>query len=150
MIKEARPGSLEISHDASVLWRHIAPAGTSMDDVLDPGYFRNNIKECAQQRVAGRNAWNKIEVIAEDASFYMTLLVLAVGPDRVETFPIIKEKLARSQPGRKAMKPDGYKVEFVSPSGWRAIAPNGFMVAEKLTVEEEAIKAAAAHAKGGE
>jgi len=147
---EARPGSLEVAHDAAILWRHIAPAGTSMDDVLEPSYFRNNIRECVQQRVPGRNAWNKIEVIAEDASYYMQLIVVSVGADTVTTHPIIKERIAKGAPGRKPNVPDGYKVEFIPQSGWRAMAPNGFLVAEKMTIEDEAIRAAAGHAKGVE
>lgn len=143
---EARPGSLENVYDACVTWRYFAPAGVTLEMVQRPDYWRNVTRELGQQRITGKNAWNKIEVLAEDGSWEAELRVLSVEAGLVHT-RVIREWTPKATPGRKPNLPDGYIVEHVPNNGWRALDPNGEPIASKKPTEEDAIRAAAAHSK---
>ena len=143
---EARPGSLEVMQDASVTWRHMAPPGVKMDDVRRPDYWRNVIRECAQQRFPGKHAWNRIEVIAEDGTWECDLRVITAAEGLVHT-RLLREWVQKLPPGRKPSVPDGYRIEHIPSNGWRALDPNGQIVAQRLTIEDEALRAAVEHAR---
>ncbi len=146
---EARPGSLDVVYDASVIWRYLAPAGHTLEMCQRPDYFRNVVKEAGMQRVLGRHAWNKIEIIAEDGTWEAELRVLSVVEGAL---PLVNTRLLREwhapvKPGRKPAVPEGYAVEHIANNGWRALDPNGQIIAANLTIEDDAIRAAATHAK---
>lgn len=143
---EARPGSLEVAHDASVTWRYIAPAGHTLEMCQRPDYWRNLNRECSQQRVVGRHAWNKIEIIAEDGTWEAELRILSVADGLVST-RLIREWNAPSKPGKKPVLPEGYKIEHLPSNGWRALDPNGLPIATNLPIEDDAIRAASQHSK---
>jgi hypothetical protein len=143
---EARPGSLEPAIDASITWRYLAPAGVTLEMCQAPDYWGNCVRELAQQRVFGRNSWNKIEIIAEDGTWEAELRVLSVKDNLVHT-RLLREWSEPAKAGRKAGMPQGYTVEHVPENGWRAIDPKGNILIEKQTVEDDAIKAARDHAK---
>lgn len=145
-IPEAKPNSLEAAYDAAMTWRYIAPAGTTVEMCQRPDYWRNLTRECGQQRVPGRHAYNKIEIIAEDGTWEAELRIMAVS-DGLVTTRLIREWNAPARPGRKAAVPDGYVVEHISNNGWRALDPKGVIIAANMTIEDDAIRAASAHAK---
>lgn len=104
------------------------------------------------QRVLGRHAWNKIEIIAEDGSWEAELRVLKVEQGASGAPSLVHTRLLSSwqepaKPGRKISLPDGYVVEHISENGWRALDPKGQTIIEKQTTEDQALKAAVAHAK---
>jgi hypothetical protein len=146
---EARPGSLDVSHDASVTWRYLAPAGHSLEMCQQPSYWKSVVKEAGQQRVLGRHAWNRIEIIAEDGTWEAELRVLSVvdGPSALVNTRLIREWHAPVKAGRKPAVPEGYIVEHITNNGWRARDPGGQIIAANLSIEDEAIRAAANHAK---
>ena len=142
----ARPGSLENIADASITWRYFAPAGVTLEMCSRPDYWSNCIRELGQQRVNSKHAWNKIEIIAEDGTWEAELRVLSATAGLVTT-RVIREWHLPARPGRKPNLPDGYTVEFIPANGWRALDSRSAVVADRLPVEEEAIRAASAHAK---
>ncbi len=143
---EARPGSLEPASDAAMFWRHMAPPGVTLEMVRRPDYWRNLVKECGQARTAGRTAWNRIEVIAEDGSWEAELRVLSAADGLVQT-RLLREWAPEARPGRKAMVPDGYTVEHIRDNGWRALDPNGIILQSRMPLEDDAIRAASHHAR---
>lgn len=143
---EARPGSLEVALDASITWRYLAPAGTTLDQCQRPDYWRNVVRELGQQRVLGRHAWNRIEIICEDGTWEAELRVLSVSDGLVQT-RVIREWHVPAKGGRKPSVPDGYKIEYVPSNGWRALDPNGQIIAASLSIEDDAVRAAAGHAR---
>ena len=143
---EARPGSLDVQHDASITWRYFAPSGVTLDMCQRPDFWRNVTKELGQQRVNGRHAWNKIEILAEDGTWEAELRVLSVSAGLVHT-RLLREWHAAVKPGRRPQVPDGYQIEHIPNNGWRVLGPNGAPVATNLPVEDEAIRAASAHSK---
>lgn len=142
----ARPGSLEVVNDASITWRYFAPSGITLADVQRPDYWRNVLREVGQQRIVGRNAWNKIEILAEDGSWEAELRILSVADGLVQT-RVIREWSQPAKPGRKPGAPEGYVIEHIPNNGWRVLDPNGQPVASKLSNEEDANRAAASHSK---
>ena len=143
---QARPNSLEVAQDSSITWRHYAPVGVTLEMCQRPDYWRNVLREVGQQRIVGRNAWNRIEILAEDGSWEAELRVISVADGLVST-RLLREWSEPVKPGRKASVPEGYTVEMVTGNGWRAVDPNGNVVASKLPVEDQAIKAAVSHSK---
>lgn len=143
---EARPGSLEPVHDASITLRYFAPSGHSLEMCQRPDYWRNVVKEAGQQRVFGRHAWNRIEILAEDGTWEAELRVLSAADGLVHT-RVIREWAAPAKPGRKPNIPDGYQIEHIPGNGWRVLDTNGTPIATNLPVEDDAIRAAAAHSK---
>lgn len=142
---EARPGTIENLQNVSVTLRYVAPLGHMLEDCLRKDYWKNLTRECSQQRIPGRHAWNRVEIIAEDGSWEAELRILAVGPDHVEMRLLREWRQPAEKAARKA-KSDGYKVEMVPGNGWRAVGPKNFVIAEKLLTEAEAQKAAEDHA----
>lgn len=140
------PAGLENAADSSMTWRHLAPVGVTIDQVSDPTYWKNVTRELGQARVIGRNPFNKIEVLAEDGTWEATLRVLSVGDGLVRT-RVISFWEAERKPGRKPNLPEGYQIEFVPNSGWRALDPKGGVVVQNEAIEEDALRAAASHAK---
>lgn len=143
---EARPASLDSLADCAVTWRHIAPSGVTLDDCRHPAYWRNVIRECSQQRIGGRHAYNRIEILAEDGTWEAELRVMSAGDGLVHT-RLLREWKAEVKVGRKPTAPEGYVVEHITGNGWRALDPAGEFVAQRLTTEDEAVRAAAAHAR---
>jgi len=143
---EARPGSLEVLHDCSVTWRHMAPAGVALEDCRHPAYWKNVVREASQQRVVGRHAWNRIEILAEDGTWEAELRVLSAADGLVHT-RLIREWHAETTRGRKPAVPDDYQIEHIPANGWRVLDPTGDIIAANVAVEEQAIRAAAAHAR---
>jgi hypothetical protein len=143
---EARPGSLENAGDAAVTWRYLAPGGHTLEMCQRPDYWRNCSREVGQQRVLGRHAWNRIEIISEDGTWEAELRVLSVANGLVQT-RLLREWTAPQKPGRKPNVPDGYKVEHISGNGWRALDAHGAPVVVNQTTEDDALRAAYAHAK---
>lgn len=143
---EARPGSVESTADCTIVWRHIAPAGTSLEDCRHPRYWRNVIRELGQQRIAGKHAFNRIEILAEDGTWEADLRIMSVGDGLVHT-RLLREWKAEARPGRKPAVPEGYVIEYIAANGWRALDPAGEIVGQRFAMEEEAIRAAASHAK---
>lgn len=145
-IAEAKPGSLESVYDAAMAWRYIAPPGVTLEMCQHPSFWKNVTRECGQQRVANRMAWNKIEILAEDGTWEAELRILSVADGLVHT-RVIREWNAPARPGRKASVPEGYAVEHITGNGWRVLDPKGGIVATNLPIEEEAVRAASHHAK---
>lgn len=143
---EARPGSLEHLNDAAITWRYIAPPGTTLEMCQRPDYFRNCVKECAQTRFAGKHAWNRIEIIAEDGTWEADLRIVSAADGLVHT-RLLREWAAPVKVGRKPATPDGYVIEHIPGNGWRALDANAEVVAARLTTEDEAVRAASTHAK---
>lgn len=146
---EARPGSLDVAHDASVTWRYLAPAGTTLEMCLRPDYWGQCTRELGQQRVLGRHAWNRIEIIAEDGTWEAELRVLSVtqGPSGTVVTRLIREWHVPVKQGRKLSVPEGYVVEHIANNGWRALDAGGRIIEEKLTLEDDAVRAAVNHAR---
>lgn len=144
-LPEAKPGSLESLYDASISWRYMAPSGITLEMCQRPDFWKNVIRECAQQRVHGRPSWNRIEIISEDGTWEAELRILSASDGLVHT-RVIREWNAPARPGRKASAPDGYVIEHIPSNGWRVLDPKGSLVTTNLPIEDDAIRAAAAHA----
>ena len=148
---EARPGSLEPAIDASITWRYLAPAGVTLEMCQAPDYWGNCVRELAQQRVFGRNSWNKIELIAEDGTWEAELRVLSVKDGLVHTRVLRvwpeQPAIAAKPAAPPAQVPAGYTVEHIPENGWRALDRKGNVIIEKQSVEDDALKAAITHAK---
>src|SRR5690606_28754740 len=110
----------------------IAPAGHTLEMCTQPDYWRHGIRELGQQRVLGRNAWNRIEIICEDGTWEADLRVLSVADGLVNT-RVLREWRAPTKPGRKPAVPEGYVVEHISNNGWRVLDPERQIIAANLT-----------------
>lgn len=142
----ARPGALEPSQDASLTLQYIAPPGVTLADCTKPTFWRNNVAACARARTPGRNPWNKIEIIAEDGT-WEALLRIVNAADGLVTTRVLWSWSEPAKPGRKPSVPEGYTVEYIASNGWRALNVDGVIIADRLPVEEQAVRAAADHAK---
>lgn len=146
---EARAGSLDNAYDAAVVLRYMAPVGHTIDDCRRPDYWRNVAKEAGQQRIAGKHAWNRIEIIAEDGTWEAELRVLSVADGLVHTRTL---RTWSADAKKDPAAPEGYVLEHIQSNGWRALDPGGLVVAEKKTTRDAALNAALDHhrkAKGG-
>lgn len=143
-IPTARPGTLDLQHDASFTYRYIAPPGHTLEHCSHPEYFRHNERACGFTRSGSKNAWNKIEIIAEDGSWEADLRILSVANGLVET-RVIRHWETQAKPGRKPSVPDGYKVEHIQDHGWRALDRFGEPIVQKQPTEDKALAAAIDH-----
>ncbi len=146
---EARPGTLEPLMDVSMIWRHVAPRGVTLEQVRRPDYFRNNIKQAGQSRQAGVHAFNRIEILAEDGSWEAELRVMSAADGLIHT-RLLREFREPVKPGRKPNVPDGYTIEHIQDNGWRALDQNSQIIAQRLTTEDAALRAAYDHSKRAE
>ena len=140
---EARPGSLDSSHDATVTWLYVAPAGHTLEDCQRPDYWGNVRREAGLQRVVGRHAWNKIEIVAEDGTWEAMLRVVSVSQDG----QVMTRLLSSWTDPKKAQAdaPEGYTVEHIAGNGWRALDPKQAPLTEKKASRDEALLAAVEH-----
>lgn len=143
---EARPGSLQPVNDANITWLYIAPAGTTLEMCQAPTYWHNVTRECGQQRVPGKHAWNKIEILAEDGSWEADLRVTSVEGNLVHT-RTLRVWHQTQKPSERLNPPKGYTVEHVPGNGWRALDATKTIITQKLATEGEATRAAIDHAK---
>jgi len=148
---EARPSALDVAGDASITWRYTAPSGHTLQDCLRPDYWQNSVRELGQQRVIGRHAFNRVEILAEDGSWEAELRVMSVDKNLV-TMRLLREWTAPQATRSDVTVPEGYKVEHIGGNGWRALDPKGQILIEKQTDRAKAVQAAVEHggkAKGG-
>ena len=143
---EARPGSLDVAHDASITWRYMAPAGHTLEMCKRPDYWKNVIREVGQQRTIGRHAWNRIEIIAEDGTWEADLRVLGIDGSNLVTTRVIRE-WTDPKAAVKLAVPKGYLVEHITGNGWRALAPGGDIILTGKATEQAAIADAIDHVR---
>lgn len=136
----ARPSLLDMAQDASIVWRYLAPVGTTIEMCLAPEYWAQCSRELGQTRVIGRHAWNKLEIISEDGTWEAELRVITAEPDRV-----FVRLLRYWQSDRVTKLPAGYDVAHVPGNGWRVMNHQGAILTEKLATEDEAVRFAHRH-----
>lgn len=146
----ALPGSLETAHDVSITYRYMAPVGHTIEMCCDPDYWKHNLRECNQQRIGGRHAWNKIEIVSVDGTWEALLRIMSVDIQngRVST-RLLSQWPASTQPAvdtQDAPIPDGYRIDFIEGNGWRAIEPGGTTLIEKRPSRDDAVRRALEHA----
>jgi hypothetical protein len=137
---ECRPTELLIASERRYHFFHIAPAGVTLDQVLEPTYWKSVTLDLK------RSKWPMIEVVCDDGKWEANLRVYSVGDGFAKT-RVLQQWDFTGKAGRKPIAPEGYKIEHIPKNGWRALTPGGEIVAEYLPVEEEAIRAAATHAR---
>lgn len=133
------PHALRDRHSVCLDMVHIVPSGLSLDDVLAPSYWRNAWK------VLERKEMSTIELISDDNTWEARVRVLAVS-EGVVKLRVVSKWEPEKKAGPKPAAPDGYRVEFISGKGWRAVDPAGVEIGTEPT-EPEAITLAQAHAK---
>jgi hypothetical protein len=145
----ARPGSLEPLSDAAITYRYIAPLGVTLDEVMVPTYWRNNIRDLSRTREPGKSAFNRIEILAADGTWEADVRVMDAA-DGIATLRLLRvwpENGANAAKEPEVSAPDGYRVEFIENNGWRALEPGGNMLIEKRTTRDEALKRAQEHSR---
>lgn len=154
----ALPGSLETAHDVSITYRYMAPVGHTLEMCCDPDYWKHNMRECNQQRIGGRHAWNKIEIISVDGTWEAMLRIMSIDMNNSRvTTRLLSQWPAAAQPLavlEDAPTPDGYRIEFIEGNGWRALEPGGTTIIEKKTSRDDVVRRVQEHAnrarpKGG-
>jgi hypothetical protein len=120
---------------------HVAAAGTTLEHVLDTGYWPH---------VARRlRLHDEIRVAAADGSFDVELTVSAVDPRGLWAQTVLlRERKSASGAAAPAAAiwpdADGYRVEFSGPHKWRILDRNNSVVEKGLDDEPAAIAALAA------
>lgn len=137
---ECKPHQLGVDHERRVTWFHEAPAGSTIEQVCEPAYWRTVWREFS------RGKWPEIRVVCEDGSWHAMLCVYGWGEGFAKVSVLWKAE-PRGIPGRKPNTPEGYRVEYIKGQGWRALDPAGDVICQNQMVEEEATRIAAAHAK---
>ncbi len=140
----AKANSIEMAGDASITWRHFAPAGATVEDCESPNYWQNVVREIGQERVAGRHSWNKIEIIAVDGTWEATLRVVSVESPRIYTRRL---SYWTDADAKLPTMPKGYSVEYVDQNGWRGFDQFGNQITEKKATKADAIRICTEHAK---
>lgn len=145
---EARQNSLDVAHDASITWRYTAPEGHTLQDCLRPDYWHTCLREIGQQRVIGRHAFNRIEILAADGTWEAELRVMSISDGQVIT-RLLREWHAPSNGRSEPAVPEGYKVEHIGGNGWRALDRHGNIITEKKSDRGAALQAAISHSAKG-
>jgi hypothetical protein len=125
------------AHEVRWVFMHEAAPGVTIDDVMQPGYWKNVAKLLGSSKNA------KIEVIARDQSWEAELRVYSVGDGfaKVRILNLWDSSKARSKGGRPPVLPEGFKADFVE-NGWRVRAPSGDIIVERQATKDDAISAA--------
>lgn len=142
----ARPGSLENEYDCAVTLRYVAPSGITLEDCLRPDYWKDCLRELGQQRVPGRHAFNKVSIIAQDGTWEAMLRNMSIA-DGLAYMRVLDTWKAPAHQGKMPQPPEGYLIDLIDNNGWRVLDEHGQPVATNLTTREDAIRAAAKHAK---
>lgn len=134
------PWDLKAKASAVLEWFHVVPAGVSLEAALASSYWRNAWKLLENKK------YSTVDLIADDGAFDVTVRVLDATANSVE-FRILREWEPKRAPGRRPSVPDGYVVEHLPEQGWRAVAPDGSVLGDKISGEDGAVKMAVAHAR---
>ncbi len=131
------PKNLTRSEFANTTYRQIVHRGVEPKDVVDPDFWQHVTGQMGRQQTGKLRVYDKIEVIAEDFSFYMELLVIAtdvrgtwaqtmalrcVTPSSVAV-PGVEAAPVR-EPTSDGPDSDGYRVEFAGPHKFRIVRGN--------------------------
>lgn len=106
-IFKAGPASIAQADHKRVIWRHTAPIGAKLEDVLQPIYFCNVAKKLTEL--------SKIEVVAEDGSWYAELLIVCVmsASTKLQVLNFIELITVN----RQFFENDIHKIEWLGPDG---------------------------------
>jgi hypothetical protein len=137
---ECKPHQLLIDQERRVTWFHEAPHGVTLEQVLEPVYWRSVWREFQ------RGKWPEIRVVAEDGSWDALLKVFGWGEGFAKVAVLWKAEV-KGVPGRKPNTPEGYRIEYIKGQGWRSLDPAGDVICQNQMVEDEALRIAAQHAK---
>lgn len=138
MSKICSPHEIVEKHVHVVQFFHRVPHGLSPDGVFGDGttYWAN-----AWKRFEGKES-STVEFLAEDGSWEAEARILKAEPGKVQ-FRVLR--LWREEP-TGIETPEGYRVEFIAESGWRAVDPAGSVVIAARAMKAEALTAALDHA----
>jgi hypothetical protein len=124
-------------HELVAAYIHFAPPGVPLDRVLMPEYWRRVAPELARTR------WSGILAISESGEWEALLRVTSVGIDWAKVRVVSYANYATAD---AAPPPDGYTIEFLISSGWRALSPAGEVVCAGQALRAEAVAIAQRHA----
>jgi hypothetical protein len=120
----------------SINFLHKVPHGLVLDDVLAHAYWAN-----AWKRFEGKEC-STVDFLAEDGTWEAYARVTRVVEGRV-TFRILHHW--QEDPVSIEI-PEGYRVEFLSDNGWRALDPNGTIIIANQPQRGDVMNAALEHA----
>lgn len=126
-------GHMPIAYDRRPAFILEVPTGTVLEDVLEPGFWKNVYKEFHR----GGGKYAKIEVICADQSWEAELRCYAVG-DGFAKMRVLNSWEAKRAQGRPLKLPDGWEAE---PNGshWRVRNSEGEIVVDKQPSEWDAV-----------
>lgn len=114
------------------IWAVTPEAGTKVEDMLDPAFWSHV--------AASLKPWDKIEVRAEDGTFYAELLVLQSARNWAKVRLLSRVELKDAMPeGREV---DGHIIKWAGPHAkWRVIrSTDNAVIHEKAESEAAANK----------
>lgn len=135
---------IEARFRAAEFWRNLWAVnpehGTTLEDMLNEGYWAHVATKL--------RPWDKIEVRAEDGSFYAELLVREAGRTWAKVFPITYVKMAADESKEETVD-SNYKIAWKGPQRkWEAIRiKDGSVLKSGLLDKSDAIKYVAEHLK---
>lgn len=130
---EPQVGHLQSAYDRRPNFLLEVPTGTTLEDVLAPGFWKNVWREMTR----GGGKYAKIEVICEDQTWEAELRVYATGDGFVKCRTLNSWDAKRAQ-GRPLKLPDGWTAEPVG-SSWRVRNAAGEPVVQNAASEWDAI-----------
>jgi hypothetical protein len=121
-------------------WFHVVAPGTTFEQATDSRYWRN-VWQMLQNK-----QHSTIDLVADDGSWEAKVRVLYVA-DGIVKFRTIYHLDLASKATKALDVPPKYRIEHLAKSGWRAIDPAGTVVASNEPTKDDAIRAAAQHAR---
>lgn len=117
---------------ARTVWDATPPAGTTLDDMMDPAYWVH---------VAAKlKPWDRIEVRAEDGTWYAELVVRMATRTAAVVAQVHYVQLGA--PATVAKADDIYEVEFKPAQRWRVRRlSDGIVMSSDHATREEATRA---------
>lgn len=139
------PVRLQRRDEAITEWYHRAPQGTTIEHVLDPDFWAHTAAQ--MRRTPNKGIGDTVWVVAEDGSFDIEVLVVAVDPRglwaQVRVLRAWQHE-GKTQPAAlTGPDKDGYVVEFSGPQRWRILDRSGEIVSKDHPDESAAREALA-------
>lgn len=131
-------GGVTPKRDCTADYRHMVPDGVTLDDVLNPEYWRNVTKELGWSITKNKKSYNGVECIAVDGSWECYLRVMDVDTGYAKVRLLWKYEDVSVVTGATGL-PKGHKLEHVD-DGWRVLGPNNDIVARDHATKADAIR----------
>lgn len=139
LVRQADPSRFAIAESKRKIWDSIEPAGTKVEDLMVPAYWKLIVARYGLDRIAGISPWDRLECREETGAWYAEFVIRHASHDGLELHPLKGVLLQDVGPqGASPRVTTGLSVRYAGPHLLWVVERDGKAIRTGFRTEAEA------------